>query len=88
MFLNTLDGASTGGQDRQMKTTAIFFSPTVSTQIQNASNSVVTSVTAGTVVHDVATLAGLSSSSAGGTVTFKLFSNGTCTSPPVTTYAR
>ncbi len=82
--LVSLDGASTGSQDRALSTTAVFFAPKIGTVIKNASGTPVTSVTAGTVVHDTATLIG-ASSNATGTVAYNLYTTNTCTGSQVST---
>ncbi len=84
MSLDLLDGASTGSQDRSLSASAIFFSPTITTTIKNASNANVTTVPVGTTVHDTATLSG-ASSNAGGTVTYQRFNNGACSGTPAST---
>jgi hypothetical protein len=84
MALDLLDGASTGSQDRALSTSAIFFSPTISTLIKDSAGNTVTQVSVGTTVHDTATLSG-ASSIAGGTVSYARFNNGTCSGTPVTT---
>jgi hypothetical protein len=72
MALDSLDGASTGSQDRALSTSAIFFAPTISTTLSSSS------ILVGASVTDSATLSG-SSSNAGGTVTYKVYSDNTCT---------
>jgi hypothetical protein len=57
---------------------------TVATDIHDGSHAVVTSVPAGTVVHDRAVVSG-SAGTPAGTVTFKWYLNGTCTDPPAAT---
>ncbi len=59
-------------------------SPTVVTAIHDATHSVVTSVPAGTTVHDSVSVTG-SNGTATGNVTFAWFTNGTCTVPTSTT---
>ena len=66
MALDSLDGASTGSQDRALSTTAIFFTPTIATTLSASSIGV------GGSVHDSATLTG-ASSNAGGTVTYSVY---------------
>ena len=74
MWVVGLDGSG-GSQERSMKVTAS--APTLATVIKDAAGDPITSVPAGTSIHDTATLAG-ASSTAGGTVTYQLFDNGTC----------
>jgi fimbrial isopeptide formation D2 family protein len=73
MALDNIDGTTLGSQDRALATSAIFFTPTVSTTIINNTTNLPVSgtLTQGTVVHDTATLNG-ADSSAGGTITFTL----------------
>ncbi len=87
MALDLLDGASTGSQDRALSATAVFFSPTISTIIKNSSGTPVSSVTAGTVVHDTATLTG-ASPTAGGSVTYNLYTTNTCTGSQVASWPK
>jgi hypothetical protein len=54
----------------------------VVTEIHNPAEAVVTTVPAGATVHDKATVSG-SFGTPTGTVTFRFFTNGTCTSPAV-----
>lgn len=79
--LVSLDGASTGSQDRALATSAIFFTPSISTTLHNnADNSVIannSTVGLGTSVYDSATLTG-AASTAGGTATYSFFKNGSC----------
>ena len=77
MFLDLLDTSSTGAQDRALSTTSIIFTPTIST-ILSAST-----INVGQSVTDSATLAG-ASSNAGGTVTYTVYSNNTCTTAATT----
>jgi hypothetical protein len=58
----------------------------VNTDIHKASHTVTTIVLAGTKVHDKATVSG-SAGTPTGTVTFKWFTNGTCTEPAAATSA-
>ncbi len=83
MALDSLDGASTGSQDRALSTSAIFFTPGITTAIKTGasgsdSGPAVTSVTAGTLVHDTATFTGLFSAGIGGAVTYNRYSGTTC----------
>jgi hypothetical protein len=67
-----------GNQDRSLAAAAVVAVETsVSTDIHNASEGSVTSVSVGTTVHDSATVDGASS----GDVEFYWFTNGTCTDP-------
>ncbi len=59
-------------------------STSVTTIIHDASHSTVTTVTAGTTVHDSVTVAG-SVGTPTGTATFKWFTNGTCAGTPAAT---
>ncbi|HEY1267653.1 MAG TPA: kelch repeat-containing protein [Candidatus Binatia bacterium] len=58
--------------------------PTVATDIHDASHGVIIAALSGTSVHDSATVGG-SLATPTGTVTFKWFSNGTCSGAPLTT---
>jgi len=81
MRLQLLDGASTGNQDRALSTSAVVFTPTITTTIRrNSDDADVTNgfVADGTTVHDTATLIG-ASSLAGGTVVYKFYSIDNCT---------
>jgi len=87
MSLLSLDGASTGSQDRALSTSAIFFTPTISTTVDLNGTPCTTapcSISLGGTVNDSATLTG-AASNASGTVTYSLFSNGTCTTPATST---
>jgi uncharacterized repeat protein (TIGR01451 family) len=80
MALSTLDGASTGSQDRALSTTAIFFQPTLTTALSPSGP-----VTTGTPVTDTATLSGSVSGSTGA-ITINVYSGNTssvCTGTPV-----
>ncbi len=86
MHLDKFDGASTGSQDRQLATNAIFFQPSLVTHVHNAAHQDITGgqVLVGAPVHDTATLSNTSQNlqgnpNAAGTVTYTLFKNGTCT---------
>jgi len=78
MSLDSLDGATAGSQDRSLASGAIFFSPTISTTVYDATTlaSWSGSETTGASAYDTATFTG-ASSSAGGSVTYHLYSNGT-----------
>lgn len=78
MSLVSLDGASVGSQDRALSTSAIFYAPTVSTQVYTSSDIAVplgTELPNGTSVHDTATLTN-ASDVAGGTVNYILYNTG------------
>ncbi len=87
MRLVSLDGQSTGAQDRALSTSAVVFTPTISTAIlRDADDVEVTfgTVPIGTTIRDTATLTD-ASSNAGGTVTYERFDNGDCSGDPVAT---
>lgn len=65
-----------GAQDRSMMVSSL--QPTMSTVIEDAAGTPVTTVPVNTPVHDTASLSG-ASSTAGGTVTYQLFNTGNCT---------
>jgi hypothetical protein len=54
MALNSLDGASTGAQDRALASSAVVFTPTIATTLSG------TSISVGGSIHDSATLSGAS----------------------------
>ena len=84
MFVDSVTGLSaTGAQDRAMTVSAT--QPTIATVIEDAANAPVATVPDGASVHDTATLSG-TTSTAGGTVTYEMFNNGTCDGQPTTTY--
>ena len=80
-----------GSQDRQLKTNAIYYQPTVVTAIKDAGGAVVStaaspgSVNTGTQVHDTAVFQGSFSPDIAGTVTYQEFANGDCTGTPAGT---
>jgi len=82
--LSSLDGTSTGSQDNQIKGADILVAtPTVVTDIHNASEQVVTSVSAGTTVHDKATVSG-NAGTPTGSVTFTFYTTASnCTGASV-----
>ena len=84
MYLDELNGASTGAQDRALATSAIFFTPTITTVVQYDSNNtaVVSPIALGSSVHDNATLTS-ASNVAGGTVTYNFWTNGACSGTPL-----
>ena len=83
MFVDHVTGlSSTGNQDRAMTVGAT--APTLSTIIVDAANTPVTTVPMGTSVHDTALLTG-TTSTAGGTVTYKLFHSPDCTGTATST---
>lgn len=85
MFVDHVTGLSaTGSQDRAMTVGAT--APTLSTIIEDGANTPVTTVPMGTSVHDTALLTG-TTSTAGGTVTYKLFNSGDCTGTATSTDA-
>ena len=73
MFFNSLNGTVIGSQDHQMKTSAVFFTPSISTTIINNATSAPLSgpIPIGGTVHDTATLTN-ASNTASGTITFTL----------------
>ncbi len=75
MFLDSLNGASTGAQDRALATSAIFFTPSISTTVIDDATGlpIVSPISVGDTVHDTATLTG-ASPTAGGTVTYRFWS--------------
>lgn len=77
MALDTLDGATLGSQDRALSTSAIFYTPSIATVLAPAS------VAVGGSIHDTATLAN-ASDDAGGTVTYTVFSDSSCTTQSAT----
>ncbi|TLZ59631.1 MAG: hypothetical protein E6K13_09530, partial [Methanobacteriota archaeon] len=85
----TKNGATVSGvgnQDRALEASAVFFSPSIATDIKNAADgSAVTggTVPAGTTVYDTATLTG-ASSNAGGTVFYAFYTNLACSGTPST----
>src|SRR2546426_3547759 len=85
----TKNGATVSGvgnQDRALEASAVFFSPSIATDIKNAADgSSVTggTVPAGTTVYDTATLTG-ASSNAGGTVFYAFYTNLACSGTPST----
>jgi len=60
--------------------TVVKATPTVTTTIHNASHAPVTSVAAGTDVHDLVSVTGPAGTPTG-TITLRLFTNSTCTAP-------
>jgi hypothetical protein len=71
MALDFLDGASTGSQDRALSTSAVFFTPTITTALVPSD-----SVNAGTSVHDTATFtAGTTAANAGGSVFYRYYTS-------------
>ena len=86
---NGINQSGVGSQDRQLATSAVFFTPTIATVIYDDSSDTPVpgdppAVTVGTAVYDTATLSG-ASSNAGGTVTYNRFNNGTCSGTPANT---
>src|SRR5436189_269748 len=72
MALDTLDGASTGSQDRALSTSAIFFTPTIATVLSAGT------INVGGSASDSSTLSG-ASQNAGGTVTYTVYTDSACT---------
>ena len=79
MFINSLDGAPTS-QDHQLDAAAVFVVPTMTTTVMPGLSEPI-----GTAVYDTATLAS-ALPTASGTVTYKLFPNGTCSGTPISSY--
>src|SRR5256712_702657 len=77
MAFDSLDGASTGSQDRALSTTAIFFPTATTTSLSASSTSVEQSV------FDTATVTGAAPSAAG-SVAFAVYSENTCTTAATT----
>jgi len=87
MALDTLDGASTGSQDRSLSANAVFFTPSISTQLMKppapgtacGGTSSACPITVGGSVFDTATLTN-ASPAAGGSVAFSILkcSDATC----------
>jgi hypothetical protein len=78
---NGVNQNGVGSQDRSLSTSAVVFTPSITTDIKkNSDGSSVTfgSVPVGTTVHDTSTLTG-ASSNADGTVTYKRFTTIDCT---------
>jgi hypothetical protein len=75
MALDLLDGASTGAQDRALSTSAIFFTPTISTRLLGRDGP--WAIDAGGTAFDTATLSG-ASQDAGGTVTYTVYTDSAC----------
>ena len=79
MALDTLDGASTGSQDRALANSAVFFTPSLTTSLSAST------ISTGDSVTDTATLSN-ASSSANGAITINVYSGSTsasCTGTPV-----
>ena len=72
----TLDGASLGAQDNQIKGADILNVP--NTPSVSTTMSATSPIAIGTSVHDSATISG-ATSTAGGTISYGLYSNNTCT---------
>ena len=80
------DGTYIGSTGPCEPLTVTKVASTTATDIHNAAHQVVTSVPAGTPVHDQATVTRLNGLPAPtGTVTFSWFTNGTCTAPAAAT---
>jgi hypothetical protein len=80
------DGTYTGSTGPCELLTVTPLASTTATVIHNAAHAPVTSVPAGTTVHDQATVTGTLSTPTG-TVTFNWFTNGTCAAPAAATSA-
>jgi Bacterial Ig-like domain (group 3)/Galactose oxidase, central domain len=85
-FLASYSGDNTyNGKDAGCEALSLTkIDPTVATEIHDGSHAVVTSVPAGTAVHDRATVSG-GVGTPTGTVTFSWFTSGTCTGTPAQT---
>ena len=80
------DGTYNGSTGPCEPLTVTEVASTTATDIHNAAHQVVTTVPAGTTVHDQATVTGLNGlPTPTGTVTFSWFTNGTCTAPAAAT---
>ncbi len=84
LALVSLDGTTAGSQDRSLSSSAIFFTPSVSTIVKDSAGTPLTFVTIGTAVHDTAALSG-SSSNAGGSATYSLWNTGACSGTKLST---
>jgi hypothetical protein len=82
MSLVSIDGTTLGSQDRALATSAVFFTPSITTKVLNAAGTDVTNtqIPSGTVVHDTATLSN-ADPAAGGTVTYTLRNDTNATAP-------
>src|SRR5262249_26020553 len=71
-----------GSTDHALQSSAVVFTPSITTKVLDAKGNDVTNgtIVTNTTVHDTASLTG-ASSNASGTVTYSLFFNGTCTAP-------
>ncbi len=78
MSLDTLDGASTGSQDRALAASAIYYTPFLATVVMDDGSPVTGTVVVGSSVNDTAALTG-ALSTASGTVNYLLYANSTCT---------
>ena len=87
MSLVSLDGASTGSQDRALATSAVFFTPGVSTTVFDATTNAAWSGTevAGASAYDTSKLTGDFNPAFSGSVTYYFFKPGTtCNNTTVT----
>ncbi|MDA8379734.1 MAG: hypothetical protein M0020_02725 [Actinomycetota bacterium] len=83
MALDTLDGSSVGSEDAQLATSAIYFTPSISTVVYDNGAPMTGTVSLGDSVYDTAAFAD-ASAQAGGTVTYSRYANLTCSGTPVT----
>ena len=83
MALDTLDGSSVGSEDAQLATSAIYFTPSISTVVYDNGAPMTGTVSLGDSVYDTAAFAD-ASAQAGGTVTYSRYTNLTCSGTPVT----
>jgi hypothetical protein len=74
MALSSIDGTTAGSQDRALQTSAIFFTPAISTQVMVNGSPLSGEIALGSTVFDTATLTN-ASPTAGGTVTYSLYPN-------------
>lgn len=84
MFLVSLDGGSLGSQDRSVNENSLFFVPSITTSLQGPGGVTLTSVQAESAAPVGSILPG-ASPSATGTVTYTLYSGGTCGGPALST---
>ena len=82
MAMDTLDGSSVGSQDAQLATSAIYFTPSISTVVYDNGAPMTGTVSLGDSVYDTAAFAD-ASAKAGGTVTYSRYTNLTCSGTPV-----
>lgn len=83
--LDQADGAAIGSRDNQLQGASLEdLTPIVTTTIHNPNHDSVTSVPAGTTVHDTVSVTG-TGGTVTGEVTFDFFNNGTCSDTPAAT---